>query len=83
MAESDNKQDKIAKKLEKERLNALKMLEASYLMYENTLNTYEKDVKKRVDKDGNPLYGEDTIEDNRELIENMQKNVDQQLLLGL
>lgn len=80
MAESNNKQDKIAKKLEKERLNALKMLEASYLMYENTLNTYEKDVKKRVDKDGNPLYSEDTIEDNRELIENMQKNVVEQYI---
>jgi len=80
MTESNNKQDKIAKKLEKERLNALKMLEASYLMYENTLNTYEKDVKKRVDKDGNPLYSEDTIGDNRELIENMQKNVVEQYI---
>lgn len=77
---NQNKQDKLARKLEKERLNALKMLEASYLMYENTLKEYEKEALGRVDKDGNPIYSEDTVQDNRELIENMQKNVVEQYI---
>lgn len=74
------KEEKRKIKLEKERLNALKMLEASYEMYENTLKNYEKEALKKVDKDGNPIYSKEKIEDTKELIENMQKNVVEQYI---
>lgn len=74
------KEEKRKIKLEKERINALKMLEASYEMYENTLKNYEKEALKKVDKDGNPIYSKEKIEDTKELIENMQKNVVEQYI---
>lgn len=73
---------KEAERLERERRKNLKLLESSYLMYENTLKTYENSAREKKGIDGSPLYSEEKIEETKELLENMQKDIIEQYVQG-
>lgn len=58
----------------------LKTLEASYLMYEETLKNYEKQASNIKDRDGNTIYSDEKISSTKELIQTMQKDIVQQYI---
>ena len=61
--------------LEQNRLTSLKVCEKSYLMYENTKREMLEEMPKKTDSHGNPLYNEQAIKKNLQLIETAQKDV--------
>lgn len=58
----------------------LKTLEASYLMYEETLKNYEKQASDIKDREGNTIYSDEKISSTKELIQTMQKDIVQQYI---
>lgn len=70
-------------KLEENRLQSLKVCEQSYLMYEETKKEMKTAVVKKVDNNGVPVYSEQVIKNNLELLETAQKDiVDKYIQLG-
>ena len=61
--------------MESQRLSALKTLEASYLMYENTLADYDIQAASVKTATGDPMYDEKKRKNNKELIEGMRDSV--------
>lgn len=69
--------------LEKDRQKSLKVCEQSYLMYEETKKELKVNAVKKVDKNGAPIYTEEAIKKNLELLETAQKDIiDKYIQLG-
>ena len=69
--------------LEESRITAMKVCEQSYLMYENSKREMVEVAAKKTDKNGAPLYTEQAIKKNLQLIETAQQDViDQYIQMG-
>jgi len=69
--------------LEESRITAMKVCEQSYLMYENSKKEMVEVAAKKTDKNGAPLYTEQAIKKNLQLIETAQQDViDQYIQMG-
>ena len=69
--------------LEESRITAMKVCEQSYLMYENSKKEMVEVAAKKVDKNGAPLYTEQAIKKNLQLIETAEQDViDQYIQMG-
>ena len=69
--------------LEESRITAMKVCEQSYLMYENSKKEMVEVASKKADKNGTPLYTEQAIKKNLQLIETAQQDVvDQYIQMG-
>lgn len=69
--------------LEESRITAMKVCEQSYLMYENSKKEMVEVASKKVDKNGAPLYTEQAIKKNLQLIETAEQDViDQYIQMG-
>ena len=66
--------------LEESRLKSLKICEQSYLMYENSKKEMVEVAAKKTDKNGAPVYTEQAIKKNLQLLEEAQKDVVAQYL---
>ena len=60
---------------EEERLQALKILESSYDMYEASKKEMIEVRKNKKDADGNRIYSDKSVSDTLELMETMQKDI--------
>ena len=69
--------------LEQSRITAMKVCEQSYIMYENSKKEIVEVAAKKTDKNGAPLYTEQAIKKNLQLIETAQQDVvDQYIQMG-
>ena len=69
--------------LEQDRIKTLKVLENSYLMYEESKKKLIEDGMKLLDNNGNPVHSEQSLKKNMELIETAEKDViDKYIQLG-
>lgn len=69
--------------LEESRITSMKVCEQSYLMYENSKREIVEVAAKKTDKNGAPLYTEQAIKKNLQLIETAQQDViDQYIQMG-
>jgi len=69
--------------LEESRITAMKVCEQSYLMYENSKREMIEVAAKKTDKNGAPLYTEQAIKKNIQLIETAEQDViDQYIQMG-
>ena len=76
MAKNEGKMAPLTpEELEERRKEALKVLESSYDMYEMSREETIETRKKKVDKDGNRIYTDKSIEDTIELMDTMQEDI--------
>jgi len=61
--------------LEQNGLMSLKVLENSYIMYENSKKDLKENAPKKVDNNGTRIYSQESINKNLELMETMQKDI--------
>lgn len=66
--------------LEENRLMSLKVCENSYLMYEDSKKEMIEVAAKKTDKNGAPIYTEQAIKKNLQLIETAQKDIIQKYI---
>ena len=66
--------------MEAERIKSLKLLEASYEMYENSKVDVKRKLRKKLNKDGTPKYTQSDIDKQLKLIQGMQDDVERDYL---
>ena len=65
--------------LEERRIQALRVLESSYDMYETSKNETIDERKNKVDKDGNRIYTDQSLSDTLDLMDVMEEEVSEDI----